>query len=131
MTFKQKPILASLIDKEGNSLVKRADGTMYLKLTSDSKEKAIGKIKDNVFYVSKDSKKHTFRATNSYGFNFHLLTRSKFEYIHILEDKSNEYMIPKSVVIDCGEVMNFKNSNVQSFELQIFLDKETIHRYKI
>lgn len=127
----KQPIVASLVDKDGNSLTKRADGSVYLQLTSESRPRMIGVIKDNCFYVDKDSKKHTFRNTNSYGFNYNILTKSKFEYVCITEDGSNSYRVPKSVILDAGDIMNFKNSSTESFELQIFLNKNTIYNYKI
>lgn len=117
-------------DNEGNRLYRVRDN-IYLHLNSEPHPRLIGLIDEanNCLHVRRDSSKHLFIKGNAYGFNETILrTATKFDKVKLCIDKTNNYMIPVSVILEQGEYLNFKS---QGFELQLFLKVPTIETYKI
>lgn len=124
-------VQAAIKDVNNNFLVKYKDGKVELKLGTEKHPRKIGKIEDGCLYVERTLSKHLHRKSNAYGFNYFLIKKSKsFNYVVLVEDGEYQYKIPKDSILQYGKVMNFKNSeDGNSFELQIFLNRDIIKRY--
>jgi len=105
--------------------------TVFLKLKSDNKKRNLGNIYfgDRSFHVLRDSGKHFHYKTKSYGFNWSIINDADLHIktIHLVVDKSEKYVIPKTVLETYGTFLNFKE---QGFELQKFLPIDMIRNYK-
>jgi hypothetical protein len=108
----------------------KVGANIHLKLAAEKKQRLIGHyyFADKTLCLKRDSDKHFFRKTKSYGFNWDIINEDFLgvEKIH-LTINSTVYIFPKRVVELQGRFMNFKQ---EGFELQKFLALEIIQQYK-
>lgn len=125
-------VRVAIMDSIGNALICYHDGNITLTLATDGRTRKLGVIKDKMLFVYRDSSKHLHRKSNSYGFNYYILKKSKsFDSVAIKEDDDILYVVPKETILTMGKVMYFKNSeDGNSFEVQIFLNRDIIKTYK-
>ena len=132
-SLKSNDVTKSISDDYGNLLISKNNGKriiVSLKLVKESKSRRIGviNIARKSIDMERNSGKHLFLKTNSYGFNHNLLKKTQlFESIR-LRDEKNEWFIPVSYVLEKGHYMNFLNSG--GFVLQIFVSLEEIEQFK-
>jgi len=122
----------AVMDNNSNCLLYFQDGKVGLWLETEQRDRHLGIIKEKTLFVKRDSERHLHRKSNSYGFNYNLLKMSKsFDKIVLTEDNENMYVMPKDIILNMGKVMYFKNSeDGNSFEVQIFLNRDIIKTYK-
>jgi hypothetical protein len=105
--------------------------TIHLKLKSENKRRNIGTIyfNDRSFHVLRDSGKHYHYVSKSYGFNWNIIADDflNIKSVYLVVDKSERYIIPKSVMETYGKFLNFKQ---QGFELQKFLPMDMIKTFR-
>lgn len=110
---------------------KDVGASIYLKLKSENKRRNIGTLffNDRSFHVIRDSSKHYHYVSKSYGFNWNIINDDflNIKTVHLVVDKSERYIIPKSVMETYGKFLNFKQ---QGFELQKFLPMEIIRNFR-
>lgn len=125
-------VRVAIIDPIGNALICYKDGKVTIRVATEGRDRRIGVIKDKMLFVDRDSSKHLHRKSNSYGFNYNVLKLSKsFDSVAINEDDDVLYVVPKETILSMGRVMYFKNSeDGNSFEVQIFLNRDIIKTYK-
>lgn len=125
-------VRVAIIDAIGNSLICYHDGKVTLSIATEGRTRKLGVIKEKMLFVDRNSEKHLHRKSNSYGFNYYLLKLAKsFESVAINEDDDVLYVVPKETILSMGKVMYFKNSeDGNSFEVQIFLNRDIIKTYK-
>jgi hypothetical protein len=127
-------------DNAGNTLYLRVwsdenkvdvGGSIFLKLKSESKKRNLGNliVNDRSFHIIRDSGKHYHYISKSYGFNWNIINDADLgiKTIHLVVDKKDKYIIPKSVLETYGKFLNFKQ---QGFELQKFLPFDMIKNFK-
>jgi hypothetical protein len=127
-------------DNAGNTLYLRiwsnenkldVGGSIFLKLRSESKKRNLGNliIKDRSFHIIRDSGKHYHYKSKSYGFNWNIINYAELgiKSIHLIVDKKDKYVIPKTILDTYGKFLNFKQ---QGFELQKFLPFDMIKNFK-
>jgi len=106
-------------------------GTIHLKLKSEGKRRNLGTLyyHDRSFHVLRDSSKHYHYMTKSYGFNWSIIDDAdlNIKSIHLIVDRSEKYIIPKSILETYGRFLNFKQ---QGFELQKFLPMDMIRKFR-
>lgn len=117
-------------DLHGNELRVDLYGRVVLKLASERNARSIGWLRGGMLHVSRHSSRHLHRKTKSYGFNMALLRLDIVETVALTEDGTQRYLIPKEVVLRDGKVMYFKDTNAGSFEVQVFLSRELMQRYR-
>lgn len=122
----------AVMDNNSNCLLYFQDGKVGLWLETEQRDRNLGIIKEKTLFIKRDSERHLHRKSNSYGFNYNLLKMSKsFNKIVLTEDNENMYVMPKDIILNMGKVMYFKNSeDGNSFEVQIFLNRDIIKTYK-
>ena len=105
--------------------------SVYLKLKSEERQRKLGNIYffDRSFHVTRDSSKHFHYKTKSYGFNWTIINDAELniKIVHLIVDKKEKYIIPKTVLDTYGIFLNFKE---QGFELQKFLPLDMIKNFK-
>lgn len=110
---------------------KDVGATIYLKLKSENKNRNIGTVyfNDRSLHVLRDSGKHYHYLSKSYGFNWNIINDDflNIKSVHLVVDKSERYIIPKSVMETNGKFLNFKQ---QGFELQKFLPMDMIKTFR-
>jgi hypothetical protein len=127
-------------DNAGNTLYLRVwsdenkvdvGGSIFLKLKSESKKRNLGNliVNDRSFHIIRDSGKHYHYVSKSYGFNWNIINDADLgiKTIHLVVDKKDKYIIPKSILETYGKFLNFKQ---QGFELQKFLPFDMIKNFK-
>jgi hypothetical protein len=127
-------------DNAGNTLYLRVwsdenkvdvGGSIFLKLKSENKKRNLGNliVNDRSFHIIRDSGKHYHYISKSYGFNWNIINDADLgiKTIHLVVDKKDKYIIPKSVLETYGKFLNFKQ---QGFELQKFLPFDMIKNFK-
>jgi hypothetical protein len=127
-------------DNAGNTLYLRVwsdenkvdvGGSIFLKLKSESKKRNLGNliVSDRSFHIIRDSGRHYHYKSKSYGFNWNIINDADLgiKTIHLIVDKKDKYIIPKSVLETYGRFLNFKQ---QGFELQKFLPMDMIKNFK-
>jgi hypothetical protein len=91
---------------------------IHLKLKSEKRQRMIGHyyFADKTICLKRDSDKHFFHKTKSYGFNWTIINDDflDIETIHLTINKT-KYVFPKKVLELQGRFMNFKE---EGFELQ-------------
>jgi hypothetical protein len=124
-------VRVAVIDPIGNALICYKDGKVMLTISTESRDRKIGFIKDKMLFVDRSYDKHLHRKSNSYGFNYNLLKLAKsFDKVAINEDDERLFVVPKDIIMNFGKVMYFKNSeDGNSFEVQIFLSRDIIKNY--
>lgn len=128
MKKKKEPdsISQQVPDKFGNALMIMNSGNVFLKLAKEKRNRKLGFIDrgKKIFFINRKRAKHLFRKSNAYGFNHHLLSKSKSFDTISLKDEFGEYEFPVSKVMQHGKThLHFKE---QGFELQLFLPLEII-----
>ena len=117
-------------DLAGNTLF-RQGFNIKLMLASEPYARTLGTIHEEsrTLIVRRDSKKHFFYKSSSYGFNDTLLrTASKFDTIQLVVDGNLVYNIPRMVILERGQYLQFSQ---QGFEIQVFLKQSIIDQYRI
>lgn len=127
-------------DNAGNTLYLRiwsdenkldVGGSIFLKLRSESKKRNLGNLilKDRSFHIIRDSGKHYHYVSKSYGFNWNIINDADLgiKSIHLIIDRKDKYVIPKSILETYGKFLNFKQ---QGFELQKFLPFDMIKNFR-
>jgi len=109
-------------DGKGNKIIwehKKWLLHLYLYLDWADNRRAIWTIDDEnkIFTTKRDPKKHYFQASNSYGFNYEVLTRLDKDYKVIIKEP-NRRVVKTCVVWDIIEYKDCKNFSTQWFELQ-------------
>ena len=124
-------VRVAVIDPIGNALICYKDGKVMLTISTESRDRKIGFIKDKMLFVDRSYDKHLHRKSKSYGFNYNLLKLAKsFDKVAINEDDERLFVVPKDIIMNFGKVMYFKNSeDGNSFEVQIFLSRDIIKNY--
>ncbi len=109
----------------------KVGATIHLKLQAEKRQRMIGDyyFADSAIYLRRDSTKHLFNKTQSYGFNWNIINDDflQIKNIHLTID-GTPYFFPKSILESKGHFMNFKQVG---FELQKFLPFEFIQQFKI
>lgn len=128
----EKSILFKIMDETGNIMSKYEDGSIGLSLKSEKpRERRLGIIMNGTFFTSREDT-HLHIKSNSYGFNYYLMKKSHFTYVMLGTANGSFFQIPKSVILEKGKVLHFKNaSDGNAFELQIFLNLDIIKEYDI
>lgn len=124
-----------LHDNQGNNLIIRTKDhfiTLYLKLSSESFKREIGKIntKTKILHIKRKRATHLFRKFNAYGLCYQVIEDGKlFDKIRI-KDEQSEWLIPKAWIVDNKDkkFLHFKGSG--GFELQVFLPLDQIEEFK-
>jgi hypothetical protein len=131
-TAKKKDEFKSLTDENGNQLIIKSNNVrliLYLKLKAETKSRKLGvvNLEQKVFEVTRNRAKHLFRKNQSYGFNHKLLDEAKlFDNVR-LKDDIQEWLIPKSYILENGNFLHFKNNG--GFERQIFIELDKIQEF--
>lgn len=126
-------IRVAIVDPTYNALIFYKDGRVTIKLQTEKRERKVGLIKDETLFVDRSYDKHLLRKANAYGFNYNLLKskHKNFNFVCINEDDCATYIVPVETILNTGRVMFFKNSeDGNSFEVQIFLNRDIIKTYK-
>lgn len=100
-----------------------------LKLKTETKERLIGTLSkiNRELIVTRIRAKHLMLKSNSYGFNYHVLSKAKqFDHVR-LEDDHAAFLIPVSFILEKGKFLFFKQ---QGFEKQIFISLKEIEQFK-
>jgi hypothetical protein len=101
---------------------------LYIHREGRTKTIGILNAKDRVLFLTRTKARHLHFKSNSYGFNYMLLSeRITFDNVH-LKDDDTEYMIPKEDLGTHGVFLFFKQ---QGFERQIFVTLEILKQYTI
>ena len=124
----------TLQDNDGNALIVR-DCTPHqiklsLQLSKEKRERTIGEINPElkILYLKRKRDRHLHYKSNSYGFNYHVLsTGQRFNDIVII-DEFGTFKIPKSHLIEKSKFLFFKQ---KGFERQIFLPLDEMNKFKI
>ena len=122
-------------DKQGNQLFYRIfhDGkkdisaNILLQLAKEKKPRLIGKYHfvDKTLYTTRKMSKHYHYGARGFGFNYKVICEDFLDIkkIHLVVDDTKHYIFSKSIVIDYGLFMNFKQ---KGFELQRFISLDLI-----
>lgn len=146
MTQKTKPLKApkprkaksldvfrTISDESGNLVVIRDNKVrliLSLKLASETKKRRIGivNLARKTFEVKRKRDKHLFRKSLSYGFNHKILSDAKLFDTIRLSDEHQEWVIPKSYILENGHFLHFKSAG--GFERQIFIELVKISQFE-
>lgn len=129
--------IRTVTDECGNALLCINNGKrikLILKLISEQtatkkKRRRLGIINKAVktFYIRRKRARHLFLKTNSYGFNYKILSEALlFDKIRLIDDFA-EYLIPKKFILEEGKFLFFKS---EGFEKQIFITLEQMEQFK-
>lgn len=121
-----------LTDDVGNKLkIMRGTRTIIIKLIlkGETRERNIGTVDVNKkeLLVSRIRSKHLHIKSNSYGFNYYLLSAAKTFNTVRITDGVEQYVVPLKELIDNGKFLYFKQ---QGFEKQIFVPLAVLEKYK-
>lgn len=128
----QEPVESVMTDKGGNNMFAINNGRtieLYAQLRGDSERRYIGTVDLGMHILTVKRKRavHEHRKTKSYGFNYHVVHTGKtFDRVQIIDDFGT-YMVPLTVIIHEGKVLNFTQSG---FEKQIFLPISVIEMHR-
>ena len=115
-----------------NEQKEKLSGNLHLNLVKEKRNRFIGTYHypEKTLYVKRSSKKHLFRKSKSYGFNYTLIASNDLEidYIHLTVDDDTNYLIPKSFLTNYGSFLTFKE---QGFEVQKFYPVALLKPYNI
>ena len=106
------------------------NANIHLKLKDEKNPRQLGSYDffTRTFYCKRNTAKHLHRKSNSFGFNWTILSDAflSVENVYIIVDDTDHYQIPITLIKDYGSFLNFKH---QGFELQRFMSFELIKRY--
>ena len=131
-TPKKPDVFKTISDEAGNLLLIKNNGVrllLTLKLKEQTKSRRIGIVNlgQKVFEVKRVRAKHLFRMNESYGFNYKILEEAKlFDSIR-LKDDQQEWLIPKSFILENGSFLHFKNNG--GYERQIFIELKKLEPF--
>jgi hypothetical protein len=117
-------------DESGNKIQNFKKGTIKLFLASEKRGRTIGVVNKQERWLTMRRKqaKHLHYKSNSYGFNYEVISRAKqFDKV-LLTDETGSYLIPNKKILEDGSFLWFQS---QGFERQIFLKLEEIKKYKV
>jgi hypothetical protein len=119
-------------DKGNNQLILHKNGDVGLKIkTENGRERKLGSLLGGALYTYRKSK-HIHDASNSIGFNYHLLKDVAFIEKVMLQLENSYYDIPKKKILEEGKCLNFKKaSDGNDFELQVFFPLELLKNYEL
>lgn len=122
-----------ILDNSGNVMTITFKGLVHLHLSKEKRPRKLGIIDGDTLFVERSSDKHLHRKTRSYGFNYLLLKKlDDIRTVVLTEDKMRTFRIPKTAILNLGQVLNFKYAaDHQSFEVQIFMKKDYINSYRV
>lgn len=129
---KPKDEIKTLSDEYGNLILVCNNGVrivLKLKLKSEKRTRRLGVINlgQKTIEIKRDSTKHLFKKNRSYGFNYQVLNDGKkFDNVR-LKDEANEWLIPKSYILDNGKFLFFKE---EGFERQVFVTLAEIEQFR-
>ena len=118
-------------DNDGNSLVitniTPNQRNIYLSVLGKSRMIAQLDPLNRVLKLKRKRDRHLHYKSNSYGFNYHIISNGTLFDCVLLNDEYGSYKIPKEIILK-GKFLFFKQ---QGFEKQIFLPLTEIVKYKI
>lgn len=117
-----------LTDGGQNSII--VDGNnIHLKLKGENRKRLVGRMNKakRILEVKRKRGKHLHYTSNSYGFNYHILSNAKLFDKILLSDEHGEYAIPVEAILDDGKFLFFKQ---QGFEKQIFMTLSQMDKFK-
>ena len=123
----------SVFNKEGDAFyVFRTPSHLYiqLRLASENFGRDVGRVdlKERTLELIRNRESHLMRKNNSYGFNEYMIREAKlFDDIELRDDVGT-YKFPKSVVLEQGQYLHFKE---QGFEKQLFVPLEVIEKFEL
>lgn len=134
---KEQEEIRTVTDECGNALLCVSNGKrikLILKLISEQtptkkKSRRLGIINKAVktFYIRRKRERHLFLKTNSYGFNYKILSEALlFDKIRLIDDVA-EWLIPKKFILEEGKFLFFKS---EGFEKQIFITLDQMEQFK-
>ena len=110
----------------------KISGNLHLNLIKENRNRFIGTYhySEKTLYVKRNSTKHLFRKSKSYGFNWNIIASNDLEiaYLHLTVDDSTNYLIPRSFLNTYGSFLTFKE---QGFEVQKFFPVALLKPYLI
>lgn len=112
-------------DSLNNSWFKDGE-SIYLKLANETKNRLLGKVKGNTFFVKRIREKHLFKKNESYGFSINIIDQLNVDYIELYED-SGVFKFSVDVLKQFGDYLHFKD---EGFERQLFLPLSIINQYR-
>lgn len=123
----------TISDEEGNRIISTHHGTfatIHLHLKEESFQRKLGTIRiaEREFHVKRDRTKHFMWRTRQYGFNHYILFNAKLFDTVVIEDEHARWRIPRTVMLEHGKFMHFKNNG--GFELQVFVSLDTLAPYE-
>lgn len=116
-----------MTDTQGNSIT-NLNGWVMLKLAAEKHSRKVGYLANDILRVERTRHKHLHRLSNSYGFNYEIISKAKRFTKVLLCDEFGQYMIPNEYILEHGGFLHFKT---QGFEKQIFLKLEEINKFKL
>ena len=113
-----------------NEQKEKLSGNLHLNLVKEKRNRFIGTYhySEKTLYVKRSSKKHLFRKSKSYGFNWNIIASNDLEiaYLHLTVDDNTNYLIPRTFLNTYGSFLTFKE---QGFETQKFFPVALLKPY--
>jgi len=122
-------MINTIQDDSGNKIVVEGDN-LYLCLKEDNRKRHIGVLNKaaKVLSMKRDRKRHLHYKSNSYGFNYQVLSQgTKFNKI-LIRDNVESFLVPLEFLLEKGRFLYFKQ---QGFERQIFITLDELKEHKI
>lgn len=126
-------MITTIKDEEGNKIIADEQGaniTITLQLKDESRSRKVGVVNkpSRVLLIKRNRSKHLHHKSNSYGFNYTVVSTGKqFDNIR-LEDEYDVFVFPKQILLNSGRFLFFKQVG---FERQIFFRLEDLAPYKV
>ena len=123
------PQLQNMEDQGGNK-VRVKQGKVFLHMKGTSQVRHIGTIDDKTkeLVVKRNRTKHLYRASVSYGFNYHIIKNTtRFDKVRLI-DQVGTYVIPVDVILDEGKFLHHQKAGM---EVQLFLPLDIIENYEV
>lgn len=123
-------------DEHGNALILRGENArmvdVLLKVKAKKIAMRIGVLDrlNNDFYCDRSTTAHLHVMSDSFGFNYKLLTNPvlNIQHVNVRVDKQDYYRIPVSDIVRLGK---FQQYSKQGFELQKFITRSMLEQYKL
>ncbi len=120
-------IVTTVPDKDGNFFT-RKNHDLYLKLGKETRERKLGEIFGNTFYVKRNKVRHWYRAADGYGFNYEVVANAKLFSKIRLQDETGVYEITNQDLLDNHN--GFIHHKDQGFERQIFIHTDNMNKIR-